>query len=131
MAKDAMPPMDEDAMPPIRYIFHINVFLMNMRFSPWFAPNHYRRQMEGSGSKVCPDMDRSKPLFGMHMAALLRKRLLTYKRDKRMLTFTIIMPAFFVLCGILILQSVGTKSEPAVQLTPTVSSMECERCLSA
>lgn len=102
-----------------------------MRFPPLFAPNHYRRQMEGGGGKVRHDIDQSKPLFGMHMAALLRKRLLTYKRDKRMLTFTIIMPAFFVLCGILILQSMGAKSEPAVQLTPTVSSMEVERCVSA
>lgn len=53
--------------------------------------------------------------------ALLKKRLLTFKRDKKMWAFVVLMPAFFVLAGILILKSVGTYPEPSLLLTPEVS----------
>lgn len=57
------------------------------------------------------------------MVALLKKRLLTFKRDKKMWAFVVLMPAVFVLVGILILTSVGSYSEPDILLTPTVSAV--------
>ncbi len=66
-------------------------------------------------------IDRSKSLFVRHMGALLRKRLLTFRRDKKMWAFVVLMPALFVLVGILILTSVGSYSEPSILLTPAVS----------
>ncbi|CAM9541397.1 unnamed protein product [Ascophyllum nodosum] len=74
---------------------------------------------------VCPkgdglNIDRSKSLFGAHIMALLWKRLLTFKRDKKMWVFSIVMPAIFVSLGIIILEASSTTSEPAILLTPTV-----------
>ncbi|CAN0577804.1 unnamed protein product, partial [Laminaria digitata] len=54
-------------------------------------------------SKEKVTIDHTKPLFGAHMAALTKKRFLTFKRDKKMWAFVVLMPAFFVLIGILIL----------------------------
>ena len=56
------------------------------------------------------------------MMALLRKRLLIFRRDKKMWAFTVVMPAIFVLIGIIILESLVTTDEPAILLTPTVSA---------
>ncbi|CAN0021601.1 unnamed protein product [Pylaiella littoralis] len=64
-------------------------------------------------------IDRSKSLFGRHMMALLMKRLLTFKRDKKMWAFVVLMPALFVLIGILILLAVASTDEPSRLLTPT------------
>ncbi|CAM9216529.1 unnamed protein product, partial [Ectocarpus fasciculatus] len=72
----------------------------------------------GSGKGEGSGVDRSKPLFGRHMMALLKKRLLTFKRDKKMWAFVVLMPAFFVLVGMLLLKTAGTYNEPAVLLTP-------------
>lgn len=79
--------------------------------------------MAGDGKTEDLGIDRSKSLFGRHMVALLKKRLLTFKRDKKMWAFVVLMPALFVLVGILILASVGTYSEPAIVLTPKVSDV--------
>lgn len=77
---------------------------------------------DGSGKKENLGIDRTKSaLFVGHMVALLKKRLLTFKRDKKMWAFVVLMPALFVLFGILILTSVGSYSEPAILLTPAVS----------
>lgn len=80
--------------------------------------------MAGGGKKEDLGIDRSKSLFGRHMVALLKKRLLTFKRDKKMWAFVVLMPALFVLAGILILTSVGSYAEPAILLTPTVSAVQ-------
>ena len=77
----------------------------------------------GGGKKEDLGIDRSKSLFGRHMAALLKKRLLTFKRDKKMWAFIVLMPAFFVLIGILVLELVSQTNEPARLLTPTVSAV--------
>lgn len=79
----------------------------------------------GVGKKEDLGIDRSKSLFGGHMVALLKKRLLTFKRDKKMWAFVVLMPAFFVLIGILILLLVSQSNEPALLLTPTVSVCMC------
>eukprot|EP00903_Cladosiphon_okamuranus_P008962 g8576.t1 len=73
---------------------------------------------DGSG-KEDMGIDRSKSLFGGHMLALLKKRLLTFKRDKKMWAFIVFMPALFVLVGIMILRLVEQTDEPAILLTPT------------
>lgn len=57
----------------------------------------------------------------MHLKALLRKRYLTFKRDKKMWAFIVFMPALFVLIGELIMLSVGDENDPALHLTPMVS----------
>ncbi|CAN0244543.1 unnamed protein product, partial [Hapterophycus canaliculatus] len=62
-------------------------------------------------------IDRSKSLFGRHMMALFKKRLLTFKRDKKMWAFVVVMPALFVLIGVLILLSVASTNEPSLLLT--------------
>ena len=80
--------------------------------------------MAGGGKNEDLDLDRSKSLFGRHMVALLKKRLLTFKRDKKMWAFVVLMPALFVLFGILILTSVSSYSEPAILLTPAVSAVQ-------
>lgn len=77
----------------------------------------------GGGEKEDLGIDRSKSLFGVHMVALLNKRLLTFKRDKKMWAFIVLMPAFFVLIGILILRLVSQTDEPSLFLTPTVSAV--------
>lgn len=76
----------------------------------------------GGSGKQGLGIDRSKPLFCSHMKALLRKRLLTFKRDKKMWAFVVFMPALFVLLGVIILLSVSTTDEPSLVLTPTVGS---------
>ena len=67
--------------------------------------------------------DRSKSLFIPHLAALTKKRFLTFKRDKKMWAFVVLMPAVFVVVGILIMQSVQSYSEPSLLLTPAVSCL--------
>ncbi len=79
--------------------------------------------MEGGGKKENLGVDRSKSLFGTHMGALLKKRLLTFKRDKKMWAFVVLMPALFVLAGTLILMAVSTSDQPAILLTPEVSAV--------
>ena len=79
--------------------------------------------MDGSGGKKDLGIDRSKSLFGRHMLALLKKRLLTFKRDKKMWAFVVLMPALFVLAGTLILMALSTSNEPAILLTPEVSAV--------
>lgn len=74
-------------------------------------------------------IDRSKSLFVVHMRALLNKRLLTFKRDKKMWAFVVAMPALFVLSGVLILLSVSSTNEPALVLTPEVSVNGIKCCL--
>lgn len=69
-------------------------------------------------------IDPSKSLFGLHMAALLRKRLLAFKRDKKMWAFILLIPAVFVLLGILVLLSISASSEPALELTPEVAKRQ-------
>lgn len=59
-------------------------------------------------------------LFGSQIFALLRKRMLTFTRDKRMWAWVIVVPALFVLLGALIVLSVELKDMPALTLTPTV-----------
>ena len=78
--------------------------------------------MEKTSGKDGLNIDRSKSLFGTHMLALLWKRLLTFKRDKKMWVFSIVMPAIFISLGIVILEATSTSSEPAILLTPTVSA---------
>lgn len=77
--------------------------------------------------KVDLGIDHSRPLFREHMVALLKKRLLTFKRDKKMWAFVVLMPALFVLIGVLILLSVTSKDEPSLLLTPEVSMSGCTR----
>ena len=78
----------------------------------------------GGGDKTgASDVDPSKPskpLFWEHTAALLKKRLLTFRRDKKMWAFVVLMPAFFVLVGTLILLAVTRTNEPSLLLSPTV-----------
>lgn len=74
----------------------------------------------GGGKTGASGADVSPSLFRAHMAALLKKRLLTFKRDKKMWAFVVLMPAFFVLIGTLILLAVATSNEPSLLLTPTV-----------
>lgn len=78
----------------------------------------------GGGDKAgASDVDPSKPskpLFWEHTAALLKKRLLTFRRDKKMWAFVVLMPAFFVLVGTLILLAVTRTNEPSLLLSPTV-----------
>ena len=66
------------------------------------------------------NIDRPKYMFGVHMLALLRKRLLTFMRDKKMWALSVAMPAIFISLGITILEIASTSSDPAVLLTPTV-----------
>ncbi|CAM9216451.1 unnamed protein product [Ectocarpus fasciculatus] len=70
------------------------------------------------GGKEDLGIDRSKPLFGRHMMALLKKRFLTFRRDKKMWAFVVLMPALFVLIGVLILLAVAATNEPSILLTP-------------
>lgn len=82
----------------------------------------------GDGTREPALKGRSRRLFGEHVAALLKKRLLTFGRDKKMWAFVVLMPALFVLAGTLVLLSVETSDEPALLLTPTVRmvcSMVC------
>ncbi|CAM9405596.1 unnamed protein product, partial [Scytosiphon promiscuus] len=72
----------------------------------------------GGGKKEDLGIDRSKSLFGRHMMALFKKRILTFKREKKMWAFVVLMPALFVLIGVLILLSVAATDEPKLLLTP-------------
>lgn len=77
----------------------------------------------GGGKKEDLGIERSEPQFGRHMKALFKKRLLTFKRDKKMWAFVVLMPALLVLAGVLILLSVASTDEPALLLTPEVSRL--------
>ena len=50
--------------------------------------------------------------------ALLRKRLMTFARDKKMWTFVVLMPFLFVGAGTLTVLSVEVKDQPALALSP-------------
>lgn len=55
------------------------------------------------------------------MAALTKKRFLTFRREKKMWAFVVFMPALFVLGGVLIMQFETMFSEPSLLvLSPTV-----------
>lgn len=81
--------------------------------------------MDGGGKKEDLGIDHSKSLFGEHMKALLKKRLLTFRRDKKMWAFVVLMPALFVLVGTLILLALSVSDEPSLLLTPEVTSVRC------
>lgn len=89
-----------------------------------YARKSPHAQEEKVNSKVRLGIDHSKSLFGMHIGALLRKRLLTFKRDKKMWAFNVVMPAIFVLIGIIILESITSSNQPSLLLTPTVNTTE-------
>lgn len=74
-----------------------------------------------AGKRAEKGIDYNKNLFGAHMKAMLVKRLLTFRRDKKMWAFIVIVPALFVLVGIIILLVVKLPDEPSLLLTTTVS----------
>lgn len=64
-------------------------------------------------------------LFLVHMVALLRKRYLTFRRDKKMLAFVVFMPALFVFAGIMTVRLGSQKDQPSLRLTPEVKYVLC------
>ncbi|CAM9287272.1 unnamed protein product [Phaeothamnion confervicola] len=59
--------------------------------------------------------------FWRHVRALVVKRALTFKRDIKLVGFTLLAPSFFLLVGMLILlASQPTGDQPALLLDPTV-----------
>ncbi len=71
--------------------------------------------------------DRSKHGFGASMStflyqsmALLKKRLMTFKRDKKMWIFGVFMPFLFVGAGTLLVLRIGAPDQPALALSPQV-----------
>lgn len=55
--------------------------------------------------------------------ALLKKRLLTFRRDKKMWAFVVLMPIVFIGTGALLILDFDIKDQPALALSPQV------RCL--
>lgn len=52
--------------------------------------------------------------------ALLKKRLLTFRRDKKMWLFVVFMPLVFVGIGTLIILGFDLNDQPALALSPQV-----------
>jgi hypothetical protein len=48
--------------------------------------------------------------FKTHVRALVAKRAVTFKRDKKMVCFTLLAPALFLLLGMVILLATGNAS---------------------
>lgn len=59
-------------------------------------------------------------IFLYQSTALLKKRLLTFGRDKKMWIFVVFMPLLFVGIGTLILLAFNQKDQPALALSPQV-----------
>lgn len=65
--------------------------------------------------------DRSALALFLHQSlALLRKRLLTFRRDKKMWIFGVFMPLAFVGTGTLIVLSLEQDNQPSLTLSPQV-----------
>lgn len=60
-------------------------------------------------------------LFFVHMVALLKKRYLTFRRDKKIFAFVVLMPALFVFAGIMIVRIDNQSDQPSLRLTPEAS----------
>lgn len=58
--------------------------------------------------------------FRYQSTALLKKRLLTFKRDKKMWIFGVFMPFLFVGAGTLTVLSFELEDQPALALSPQV-----------
>lgn len=52
--------------------------------------------------------------------ALLKKRFLTFRRDKKMWMFVVFMPLLFVGAGTLIVLALEQEDQPALTLSPQV-----------
>lgn len=75
---------------------------------------------ENGHSKDRPQ-DRTNPSsFLYQFMALLKKRLLTFGRDKKMWAFVVFMPFVFVGIGTLLIINFGVKDQPALALSPQV-----------
>ncbi|CAN0348380.1 unnamed protein product [Pylaiella littoralis] len=73
---------------------------------------------ENGHSKDRPQ-DRTNPSsFLYQFMALLKKRLLTFGRDKKMWAFVVFMPFVFVGIGTLLIINFGVKDQPALALSP-------------
>lgn len=59
-------------------------------------------------------------LFFSQSLALLKKRLLTFGRDKKMWAFVVLMPLVFIGIGIALVIDFDIKDQPALALTPQV-----------
>lgn len=72
--------------------------------------------------------DRSALAIFMHQSvALLKKRLLTFSRDKKMWLFVVFMPLVFVGIGALIVLGFELSDQPALTLSPQVRTYVCTR----
>lgn len=76
-----------------------------------------------AAKKLRPVIDR-KSLFSAHVKTQIVKQALILKREKKMQCYTLLLPAAFVLLGILVLRSVSIPDEPTLLLDPQVKMRE-------
>ncbi len=61
------------------------------------------------------------PDISTHIQALLRKRLLSFKRERKMQCFIFFAPVLFILLGLIILQFVVESAQPSLTLDPNAA----------